>query len=199
MFHFKSWKPSPLVPNRTYVKLQSGKKCLLILMEKRWCFNWTSGVFTYFLNVKRQKKTQQDATIRFLLSTSVSTCFGHHYAHIQENKDRVLLHTAYFFNVCHPEVFSTYINIQWRVTQTQQNFIIVLGQHVSILIESSSGPSKKIDRYLKCLKMRCGIPKRLHSWYNYKMHVSFRFAKRHMHFIHSYIKNEAFGDPTAHF
>ena len=30
--------------------------------------------------------------------------------------------------------------------QTQQNFImliIVLGQHVSILIESSSGPSKK--------------------------------------------------------
>jgi len=40
--------------------------------------------------------------------------------------------------------------------QTQQNFImfiIVLGQHVSILIESSSGPSKKIDPYLKCLKM----------------------------------------------
>jgi len=26
-------------------------------------------------------------------------------------------------------------------------FIIVLGQHVSILIESSSGPSKKIDPY----------------------------------------------------
>ena len=37
-------------------------------------------------------------------------------------------------------------------------FIIVLGQHVSILTESSSGPSKKIDPYLKCLKMRCGIP-----------------------------------------
>jgi len=32
-------------------------------------------------------------------------------------------------------------------------FIIVLGQHVSILIESSSGTSKKIDPYLKCLKM----------------------------------------------
>ena len=45
--------------------------------------------------------------------------------------------------------------------QTQQNFImfiIVLGQHVSILIESSSGPSKKIDPYLECLKMRYGIP-----------------------------------------
>ena len=34
----------------------------------------------------------QDATIRCLLSTSVSPCFGHHYAHLQENKDRV---TAY--------------------------------------------------------------------------------------------------------
>jgi len=30
-------------------------------------------------------------------------------------------------------------------------FIIVLGQYVSILTESSSGPSKKIDPYLKCL------------------------------------------------
>jgi hypothetical protein len=60
--------------------------------------------------------------------------------------------TLYFFNVCHPEVFNTYINIQWCVSQTQQNFImftIVLGQHVSILIESSSGPSKKIVPYLE--------------------------------------------------
>ena len=37
-------------------------------------------------------------------------------------------------------------------------FIIVLGQHVSILTESSSGPSTKIDPYLKCLKMCCGMP-----------------------------------------
>jgi hypothetical protein len=45
-----------------------------------------------------------------------------------------------------------FINIRWCVSQTQQNFImfiIVLGQHVSILIESSSGPSKKIDSYLE--------------------------------------------------
>jgi len=41
------------------------------------------------------------------------------------------------FNVCHPEVFNTYINTQWCISQTQQNIImliIVLGQHVSILI-----------------------------------------------------------------
>jgi len=37
-------------------------------------------------------------------------------------------------------------------------FIIVLGQHVSNVIESSSGPSKKTDPYLTTFKMRCGIP-----------------------------------------
>ena len=36
-----------------------------------------------------KREDQQDATIRFLLLTSVSTCFGHHYAHLQENKNRV--------------------------------------------------------------------------------------------------------------
>jgi len=47
------------------------------------------------LRVKRERESQQDVTIRCLLSTSVSTCFGHHYAHLQENKDRVLLHMVY--------------------------------------------------------------------------------------------------------
>jgi len=51
-------------------------------------------------------------------------------------------------------------------------FIIVLG-HVSILIESPSGPSKITDSYLEIFKMRCGIP---HSYIlditMYKMHVS---------------------------
>ena len=38
-------------------------------------------------SVKRQD--QQDATIRCLLLTSVSTCFGHQYAILQENKGPV--------------------------------------------------------------------------------------------------------------
>jgi len=38
-------------------------------------------------------------------------------------------------------------------------FIIVLGQHVSILIESSSDPSKNTDPYLAMFKMRCGTYK----------------------------------------
>jgi len=33
-----------------------------------------------------KKEDQEDATIRCLLLTSVSTCFEHHYAHLQENK-----------------------------------------------------------------------------------------------------------------
>jgi len=37
-------------------------------------------------------------------------------------------------------------------------FIIALGQNVSILIESSSGPSKNTDPYLAMFKMRCGGP-----------------------------------------
>ena len=36
-----------------------------------------------------KREDQQDATIRCLLLTSVSICFGHHYAHLQENKDPV--------------------------------------------------------------------------------------------------------------
>jgi len=40
-----------------------------------------------------KREDQQDATIRCLLLTSVSTCFGHHYAHLQENKGPV---TAFY-------------------------------------------------------------------------------------------------------
>ena len=36
-----------------------------------------------------KREDQQDATIRCLLLTSVSTCFGIHYAHLQENKGPV--------------------------------------------------------------------------------------------------------------
>jgi len=36
-----------------------------------------------------KREDQQDATIRCLLLPSVSTCFGHHYAHLQENKGPV--------------------------------------------------------------------------------------------------------------
>ena len=36
-----------------------------------------------------KRENQQDATNKCLLLTSISTCFGHHYAHLQENKKPV--------------------------------------------------------------------------------------------------------------
>ena len=44
-----------------------------------------------------ERGNQQDATVRCLLSTSVSARFGHHYAHLQENKDRVTAYGVMFW------------------------------------------------------------------------------------------------------
>jgi hypothetical protein len=43
-----------------------------------------------------ERKNQQDATIRCLLLTSVSTCFGHHYDHLQEIKGPVTAFGVYW-------------------------------------------------------------------------------------------------------
>ena len=43
-----------------------------------------------------KRENQQDATIICLLLTSVSTCFGHHYAHLQENKGPVTAFCVYW-------------------------------------------------------------------------------------------------------
>ena len=52
-------------------------------------------------------------------------------------------------------------------------FVNVLEQHDSILIELSSGHSKKTDPYLAMFKMRCGVPKAyILDKTMYKMHVS---------------------------
>jgi len=51
-------------------------------------------------------------------------------------------------------------------------FTILLVQHVSIPIESSSGPSKNTDPYLAMFKMRFGIPNAYTLDITmYKMHV----------------------------
>ena len=71
-------------------------------------------------------------------------------------------------------------NLIYKYTMMYQsntkNFImlvIVLGQHVSILLESSSGPSKSTDPYFAMFKMRCGIPNAyILDITMYKMHVS---------------------------
>ena len=60
-------------------------------------------------------------------------------------------------------------------SNTKKNLIMVitvLGQHVSILIESSSGPIKNKDPYLAMFKMRCRIPNVYILYITmYQMHV----------------------------
>ena len=63
-----------------------------------------------------------------------------------------------------------------RIKNNTKNFIMfitALGQHVTILIESSSGPYEDTDPYLAMFKMRCGIPNAyILDIPLYKMHVS---------------------------
>ena len=54
--------------------------------------------FYGIIGLNMKKEDQQDATIRCLLLTSVSTCFGHHYAHLQENKGPVTAFGVLFCN-----------------------------------------------------------------------------------------------------
>ena len=49
---------------------------------------------------KVKRGNQQDTTnSMFIIKLSVSTCFGHHYAHHQENKTVVLLHAVFCLGV----------------------------------------------------------------------------------------------------
>ena len=48
---------------------------------------------------------QQDVTIRCFLLTSVSTCFGHHYAYLQENKDPVTAFGVLFWFCCYQRLW----------------------------------------------------------------------------------------------
>ena len=60
--------------------------------QLRYCKNCAAVRRNMTVTDIMKREDQQDATIRCLLLTSVSTCFGHHYAHLQENKGPV---TAY--------------------------------------------------------------------------------------------------------
>ena len=43
-----------------------------------------------------KRENQQDATIRCLLLTSISTCFGHHFTHLHEKKGSVTAFGVYW-------------------------------------------------------------------------------------------------------
>ena len=87
-----------------------------LMLKEKWCFEASQRVKNDTLSLR--------CTLTFSLGKMSKRCI---------------------FNVCHPGAFNRYVNIQWCISQIQQNFmfIFILGQHVSIPIESSSGPSKK--------------------------------------------------------
>ena len=58
-----------------------------IILPPSYCALVATNTKTFSQNMK--KEDQQDVTIRCLLLTSVSTCLGHRYAHLQENKGPV--------------------------------------------------------------------------------------------------------------
>ena len=74
---------------------------------RKWDYN--DEVHQLFIDFKKageskreEREYQHDASIQMfiiificLLSTTVSPCFGHQYAHHQENKYRVLLHMVF--------------------------------------------------------------------------------------------------------
>ena len=78
-----SWKLPNVLRKRS---LKTNDLCNKVLTHAT---PYTQSRTTNHNQVWRQRKNQQDATIRCLLLTSVSTCFGHHYAHLQENKGPV--------------------------------------------------------------------------------------------------------------
>jgi len=57
---------------------------------------WDPGIGFSLITVRREKN-QQDATIIRLLLTFV-TCFGYHYAHLQENKGPISAYGELFCN-----------------------------------------------------------------------------------------------------
>ena len=66
-----------------------------------WYWGNNNGKLNVLMTVHRKqnmkREDQQDATIRCLLLTSVSTYFGHHYAHLQENKGPVTAFCVLFW------------------------------------------------------------------------------------------------------
>ena len=79
-----------------------------------------------------------------------------------------------------------------KTTNLYYVFLIVLGQHVSILTESSSGPSKKIDPYLEMLK--CDVGSQTLTFL-----ITLCIKYMCLFLVHSFIKNVSVWVPTAHF
>jgi len=106
-------------------------------------------------NICMKREDRQDATIRCLLLTSVWTCFGDHYAHLQENKGPV---TA--FGVLFCKMWSL-----WRfLFNRTETFIVITSCKTAPVNRYLSHPAEP-EQHTKCsnrafvlLKMGIMIP-----------------------------------------
>ena len=80
-----------------YAHLQENKDRVLLHMA--YYYNFYLNMFRASLCPSSGEQRPCVTAYSVLLSTSISTCFGHHYAHLQEKKDRVLLHMAYYYQL----------------------------------------------------------------------------------------------------
>ena len=73
--------------------------CFVLISEETETNSPYSNNWVVFITdtESMKREDQQDATIRCFLLTSVSTCFGHHYAQLQENKGPVTAFGVFWF------------------------------------------------------------------------------------------------------
>jgi len=72
-------------------KAQQGKIVLKKVVENLLI----SGSVKFGINCEeREREKPTRCNNQMFIINTFSTCFGHHYAHLQENKDRVLLHVV---------------------------------------------------------------------------------------------------------
>ena len=94
----RSFRPSSWVQDCTAISFWQMPVAVCTVLNSWW---WTERPSeTCRVSKCEERENQQDATIRCLLSTSVSTCFGHHYAHLQEKKP-VCYHRSTPYAVTH--------------------------------------------------------------------------------------------------
>ena len=91
-------------PGTDMRRLTTGIRCEKSVVRRfRRCEKVIECTDTNIDSIVGREKNQQDATIRCLLLTSISTCFEHNYGHLQENKEPV---TAFDVLFCCPVLLS---------------------------------------------------------------------------------------------
>ena len=86
-----TWRPGSPTALRQLLSAHGRSRYVISLCQQERSVSWQRPLASC---EERERKPTRCNNQMFIINT-VSTCFGHHYAHLQENKDRVLLHVVY--------------------------------------------------------------------------------------------------------